>query len=733
MRKTRKSVRLFPSAALLCFLLVQASPVRAAATLELYGTFHAMGIIAPLEAGDDPEENATARLEYRPAGAASYREGFPLSRVAADRFVGSLFFLEPGTSYDVRVSFSDPDGGGLDGQAEVLTGATRPEISVPAPTRSLYVSPSGSGSNCTLAEPCPLSEGLSQALPGEEVVLLGGTYYEGGFYLPRSGAPGAPIVIRGQTGETAILDGGDPAVFTWTDQGGGVFHTTANAPDTHLVTADGSRLYPYQSLGDLQSLLWGIPGLYANGTDLYVRLAGDADPNGAAMVVSRFNNAFTVEQSDIYFLNLTFRHYGQGAYAKAIYFKNAGDNLVKGCTFAVNDLGIGIKRDSPRNVIEDNEFYDTDSLWPWDAVKAGSGLETGGVRFYDPATGRGNVIRRNTFHDYFDGFGVCPGATAGTTNETDVYENLVYRAGDDGMETDGQCSNVRIWKNTFHDVLIGISLAPVYTGPVYAIRNLVYRTGYGNSIYTGSPFKFNSGSPGSGPMFIFHTTGDAVTAGNNSLFIRSPGSWTRITARNNIWSATEYALYNANASQPLDLDYDDLYTTMAGELAWWEGLPDRHLNTLAELQAAAGQEPNGLNVVPGFQDAPTGDYTLAPGSEVIDRGILIPGINDDFSGAGPDMGAFETMESADNLRKASIDPALCPLSGPPDLASIFPLPPPGAAVTLPWEDPFYRLPPSDPQSPLDNSCLIFYQVDGCPRIAVVPGQTSSDAVRLEAF
>jgi hypothetical protein len=234
-------------------------------------------------------------------------------------------------------------------------------------------------------------------------------------------------------------------------------------------------------------------------------------------------------------------------------------------------------------------------------------------------------------------------------------------------------------------------------------------------------------------MYLFHTTGDAVAAGNNSLFIRSPGSWTRITARNNIWSATEYAVYNANTSQPLDLDYDDLYTTMAGELAWWEGLPDRHLNTLAELQTATGREPNGLNVVPGFRDPAAGDYTLAGGSGAIDRGILIPGINDDFSGAAPDIGAFEYVGAANNLRKGSVDPALCPLTGPPDLSSLFPLPPPSAAITLPWEDTFYRLPPWDPQSPPDNSCLIFYQVDDCPRIAVVAGRSSPDAVRLEGF
>jgi hypothetical protein len=200
---------------------------------------------------------------------------------------------------------------------------------------------------------------------------------------------------------------------------------------------------------------------------------------------------------------------------------------------------------------------------------------------------------------------------------------------------------VRIWGNTFHDVLVGISLAPVYTGPVYAIRNLVYNTGAGNSEYPGSPFKFNSGYDQSGPMYLFHNTADAVLPGSSGLDIKSPGSWTSITARNNIWAGTDFALSNANPSQPLDLDYDDLYTTMAGELAWWADLPDRHLNTLAELQLATGQEMHGFNLLPGFTNPATGDYTLADGSGLIDVGLFIPGINDDFIGDAPDIGAFE--------------------------------------------------------------------------------------------
>jgi len=643
-------------------LPIQASiSTPAAAVLELYGNFNTMGVIVTLDATDDPDGDAATNLEYRLAGEASYRPGFPLTRVAGARFVGSIFWLEPGSAYEVRVSFADPDSDPLDGVILNGSASTRAEIAIPPASHTYYASPTGSGTGCSLATPCALEEGLSQVQPGEEVVLRGGTYYQGDLSMPRSGVAGAPIVIRSHTGETAILDGAAPAGFAWTSQGNGIHHTTLSVADTFLVQANGERLLPYRSMDDLQTLSWGIPGFYVNGIDLYVHLAGDADPNSATMVVSRFSNAFFVDQSYIYFLNLTFRHYGVGdCCPKALYFYNGSDNLVQGCTFAMNNLGIGIKYDSHRNVIQDNLFYDALFAWPWDSFYAGEvPYGSGGIRFYSPADGRGTVVRSNTFHDFFDGFGACPESTSAVTNETDVYNNLVYNSGDDGMETDGRCSNVRIWGNTFHDVLMGISLAPVYDGPVYAIRNLIYRTGAGNNDYSGSAFKFNSGYDPSGPMYLFHNTGDAALSDplSSGLDIKSPGSWTLITARNNIWSGTEFAISNANPDQPLDLDYDNLYTTQPGELAWWSDLPDRHLNTLAELQAATGQELHGMNDLPGFADPASGDYTLEGNSPLIDVGLVIPGINDGFAGQMPEVGAFEYQAysfilSADPLSQA---------------------------------------------------------------------------------
>lgn len=607
-------------------------------SLELYGTMHAMGVIVQLDPTDDPNQDASATLQYRKTDE-SFRQGFQLTRVADNRFVGSLFRLKPGTTYQVRVSFADPSGDPLNGVVLTSSGQTRSEPVIPTPIHSYCVAPGGSGTVCSEAVPCSLNDGLNQALPGDEVVLRGGTYSLGEITLPHSGTVGAPIMIRSYQGETPVFDGADPATFSWTHIGGGVYRTSVVVGDTHLVRAQGDRLYPYQSFSDLQNLVWGLPGFYADGTTLYVKLAGDADPNLAEMAISRYNYAFYVDKNFIVFEGLTFRNFGQGSWAKAIYLRDASDNLIQNCRFVVNDVGIGIKLQSDRNVIQNNTFNDTVFEWPWDAVKSGSELETGGVVFYDPVEGRGNIIRRNTFHDYFDGFNVCPSSTAGLTNETDVYENLVYRAGDDGMETDGQCSNVRIWDNRFHDVLMGISLAPVYTGPVYVIGNLIYRTGVGNNSYSGSPFKFNSGYSQSGPMYLFHNTCDAVLAGNNGLYIKAPGSWSPIFSRNNVWVGTAYAIENYNALQPVDFDYDNLWRETSGSLVRWDNV---NYASLAAFTAAVGHEVHGKSANPGFCDPANGDYALKPDSQLIDAGVVIPGINDTrFSGSYPDMGAYE--------------------------------------------------------------------------------------------
>jgi hypothetical protein len=190
-------------------MCASARAVDAAATLELYGNYHSMGIVVILDPGDDPDQDLIATVSHR-TGSDPYAAGFSLTRTRDTQLVGSLFWLSPGTGYDVRVTLVDPDGGPLDGTTVSGTAATRAEIVIPPAAHSLVVSPTGSGTACTEPSPCPLDEGIAQAVAGDEVVLRGGVYFRGEISLPRSGSTGAPIVIRAFEGETPILDGSDP-------------------------------------------------------------------------------------------------------------------------------------------------------------------------------------------------------------------------------------------------------------------------------------------------------------------------------------------------------------------------------------------------------------------------------------------------------------------------------------------------------------------------------------------
>lgn len=52
-------------------------------------------------------------------------------------------------------------------------------------------------------------------------------------------------------------------------------------------------------------------------------------------------------------------------------------------------------------------------------------------------------------------------------------------------------------------------------------------------------------------------------------------------------------------------------------------------------------DASNLSVDPGFLDEPHDDYSLAATSLCIDAGVAIPGVNDDYYGYAPDIGAYE--------------------------------------------------------------------------------------------
>jgi len=140
----------------------------------------------------DANANAIVKVRYRKQGSSTWRTGMPLRRVQAGsttgfswatRHTGSVFDLQPATTYDVELTLTDPDGGST---TRTVTATTR---AIPAPMANAPIK---------AATPSTLSSVLASAVPGDIVQLAAGTYT--GFTMSRNGAAGKPIVIRGVPG-----------------------------------------------------------------------------------------------------------------------------------------------------------------------------------------------------------------------------------------------------------------------------------------------------------------------------------------------------------------------------------------------------------------------------------------------------------------------------------------------------------------------------------------------------
>lgn len=178
--------------------------------------------------GDD-NRNATVAVAWRPARVwpGKWRQGHPLLRIQGERtgsdkpeeayvcgnlFAGSIVDLAPGLEYEVRLSMTDPDGGGAERTVRIRT---RPEPRAPKPTRTLHLYPSGfEGAK---KEPffTDFKEACAEVRPGECVLVHAGVHraaapHDKGkvdFLLEKAGTVEKPIVIRGAGDGEAILEG----------------------------------------------------------------------------------------------------------------------------------------------------------------------------------------------------------------------------------------------------------------------------------------------------------------------------------------------------------------------------------------------------------------------------------------------------------------------------------------------------------------------------------------------
>lgn len=522
----------------------------------------------------DANGDARVSLRYRPAGGA-WKAGMPLFRIPAgatdgvswgDRHCGSIFDLDPATTYDIELTLVDPDGGGT---VRTLSVATR---ALPA---------AASGARVRAATPATFAAQWAAAQPGDIIDLGAGTY--AGFTWDKDGAVGQPIVLRSTAG--ALVDG------------------NIDMFSRHDVILDG---------------------LSVNGRIRF---------NGSARIA------------------------------------------VLRCTVnARADRGGG---DCIVSYIRSEDCYIADNSVTGTSVWAEASLGAGGANLGDgvEVSGPGHVIRNNRVRGFRDGIALMEGDLAFEQVGIDILENDIGLCCDDGIQADSTAGNCRVVRNRLTNCFMGISSQPSRGGPLYLVRNAMYNIVFEafklhNATY-GDVLLHNTVVKAGDAFSVFSGAGIYRTYARNNLFIGGPGGTFN---GYDIGSGKVMNLWDLDTASA-SLDYDG-YGSAGGTVAGRCG-PSVSFASLAQLRSLTS-EAHAVQVgaavfataitVPASPlttfTAP--DLRLAAAGAAVDAGIAIPGINDGFAGAAPDLGAYERGAALPVYGPRSpgpADPGVPPLSG----------------------------------------------------------------------
>jgi hypothetical protein len=586
----------------------------------------------------DANRNARVDVEYKGTAETAWRKALPLLRIGGeqvgrdreglkyfvpDGFAGSILNLAPGTEYDVRLTMTDPDGATGE-TSRTLTTRTRSEPRSYSGGRVLHVySPEHKGPRQE-----PSFTGILEA------------YYGAGL-----GDWSVVWEKRAQPGDTLLVHAGlyRPERLNYVDPLAAPFDGTFNL--TTKATA---------------------------GKPITIKAAGDGevvfDGAGNHVLFDVMGTAHHI------FEGLTFRNTDVAMLAGKKELTGAANLTVRNCRFENVGFGIWTEYAGSREFyIADNLFLGRDDrfrLVGWTGPRWGdigpysSHLLTSyyAIKVYGP----GHVIAHNAIAYFHDGIAISTYGTPETDPNRqpaaiDIYNNDLHMFNDDFVETDGAVRNVRVYRNrgvnAFHG---GYSSQPVFGGPVYFVRNLLYH------VQSGVAFKLDARPAG---LLMYHNTLIGEQA------VRSPNG--NVHWRNNLFLGRDTPgrgiMTWANATGTYSSDYNGFRPNkgVADQFVWlgparagetlYNNRPEnwRGFRTLAELQSATGQERHGVEVdfdifekITPPDPAPVKrhavyhamdlDFRLKTGSKAVDAGERLATVNDDFAGAAPDLGALES-------------------------------------------------------------------------------------------
>ncbi len=179
-----------------------------------YATISSIGLEWDLTG--DANHNATAGVEFRVAGTGTWRSALPLVRVdynGANTLAGSILFLNSDTTYDIRMTLTDPDGGSV---TQSLAVATRPVPAMPSAGRRFHVAPGSGGGDGSAGNPfkgVPAAEVFAQ--PGDVFLVHAGSY-GGRITFTKPGTSSAYVVWMSAGDGEALFAGIDvSASYVW--------------------------------------------------------------------------------------------------------------------------------------------------------------------------------------------------------------------------------------------------------------------------------------------------------------------------------------------------------------------------------------------------------------------------------------------------------------------------------------------------------------------------------------
>jgi hypothetical protein len=595
----------------------------------------------------DADRDASVAVAYRRAGESAWHESLPLLRVQNERtfyvetlyytapnmFAGSVFELEENTPYEVRFTLTDPDG--VTGQAErIVNVRTRAEPQPFAGGKTYHVYPFG------------------YTGPKQEPAFTGllGAYYKNA--LGGDWSRAAPP--RVEPGDTILVHAGeykDFDRFSYSHEIRTQYNTCCATPwdGTFYLTQDGTAERP-----------------------IAIKAAGD----GEVVFDGDGNNVlFNVMGADYtYFEGITFRNTNMAIEAGQKGIAGAMGLTVKRSTF--DQVGVAVHSDwsgSKNFYIADNAMNGRNdptyligwlNTWPWNEVPGF--LEKQRMKSYYAVSiyGSGHVVAYNrvtNFHDGIDhatygmpdGYPNTPRDRMPVSN--DFYGNDVSNMHDNCFETDGGMHNQRVFRNRCFNAAIGaMSPQPIFGGPVYFIRNVVYNGVYG-------PLKIQADPSG---ILVYQNTyvgeiAQLTPASNmhfrNNLILGQKARPAVLAIDTHTpWSSSDYNGFFANADAEYSFQWNS--PPAGGPVDYTSPREVRRFKTLGEYQRATGQDRHSRMIdysvfvnarAPDFTDATklvspdAVDLRLAPRSRAVDAGTVLPGITDGFTGRAPDLGAYE--------------------------------------------------------------------------------------------